>query len=1141
MRSIAVKLTPLLHFFCLLILFFNTPLYSEEIAPDLVSEKKLQEKITGLENAKDLTDDVKKDLLTRYNRTLDYLDAIKSNNKQNQIYQNLRKTAPKEIKDLETKLISLEKRQQEEEINQARLKDKTPEQVLSEIKNISLSDLEQKLNSELANQAAVAAKNNNLNQNLIKETESSPGIRKRLIEANQTLEQSVADSKLPPEGKTAEEKKIRQWELDAHIEVLRSEIKKLDQQLLSQSLRLKLLKLKKAKSDLDLKFIQFNVEQLKQQVDLKRSSEIKQTQEKIRTEQAAVEGKHPLVESLAQQNTKLSEAITKRTQELIKLEASDDQVFKATQRLKELQNNTRKKLEIAGLNQIIGQVLLEQKKALPDRKIYLKNLKKRERKLAESGLEHLQYQEELSSIKNTDEYLAQLLLDISPDEQLKNKDDFLKLIKTRQSLLEKAIEIDEKYLKAISELDFAEKQFVEVANSYSQLLDEHLFWLRSAPVIGIDNLKEIPEQIKFLLLPSRWLSFLNEFVVMLFSSFYLIPALILILFFVVKKSRIKELLIHTGQKTRKISTDKLTHTWKAIAYTFLLAAPIPILLWLAGWQLSSLHDASQFTHAIADGMQVIGFPLLSLMLFRSMCLPGGLFDVHFKWSGEVIDGLRKEMGRLMLTFIPIIFVTVMLISKGESSMNGGLGRLFLLFTLLTFALFFYRLIKPESGFLTSVAKSNPDSLFARYQRLWLFIGLTTVVSLMILTIIGYVYTAGQLTIRLIYSMWFIFALIVLQQISIRWLLLTQRRYSLKMAYEKRQLAHAQKKEHDDEEDDEKHIIEFDEPEIDMVSLSEESRKLLNVGLFILTITGFFFIWSDVLPALGIFEKITLWHHQGILDGTEKIIPVTLGDLALAIIVAVISIVGAKRFPAIIEILLLNTNMNSGDRYTITTLINYSIIGIGLFVIFNILGADWSRLQWLFAALSVGIGFGLQEIVANFISGLIILFERPIRIGDYVSVGENEGVVSRIRIRATTIMTYDRKELLVPNKEFITGQLVNLSLSDPTTRIVLPVGVAYGSDIPKARALLLEAATEHEHVLAEPGPRVIFHAFGDNTLDLQLRCYIANVDYRMRTVSDINEAINEKFTQEGINIAFPQRDVHLDISKPIDINLNKNNE
>jgi potassium efflux system protein len=231
-------------------------------------------------------------------------------------------------------------------------------------------------------------------------------------------------------------------------------------------------------------------------------------------------------------------------------------------------------------------------------------------------------------------------------------------------------------------------------------------------------------------------------------------------------------------------------------------------------------------------------------------------------------------------------------------------------------------------------------------------------------------------------------------------------------------------------------------------------------------------------------------------------------------------------------------MTSGNRYTITALTTYIIVAIGAVLFFRTIGADWSKLQWLFAALGVGIGFGLQEIVANFISGLIILFERPIRVGDVVTVGDTDGVVTRVRIRATTIKNWENQELLVPNKEFITGRLLNWSLSDQTTRIKVPVGVAYGSDVQKAMQLMDLAARENASVLADPSPSVIFEAFGDNTLNLVLRCFVGSQNDRMPTITALHEEINRKFNDAGICIAFPQRDVHLDTSRPLDIRIRR---
>jgi potassium efflux system protein len=195
-------------------------------------------------------------------------------------------------------------------------------------------------------------------------------------------------------------------------------------------------------------------------------------------------------------------------------------------------------------------------------------------------------------------------------------------------------------------------------------------------------------------------------------------------------------------------------------------------------------------------------------------------------------------------------------------------------------------------------------------------------------------------------------------------------------------------------------------------------------------------------------------------------------------------------------------------------------------------------QWLVAALSVGIGFGLQEIVANFISGIIILFERPVRVGDIVTIGETTGVVTNIQIRATTIRNWDKQELLVPNKEFITGRLLNWSLSDQQNRISIPIGIEYGSDTRKALEILSQIAAAHERVLADPPPAVSFEGFGENSLTVVLRCYLESLEGRLGVITDLHQAIYDQFMECGIGIAFPQRDVHLSVSDPVDVRVHR---
>ena len=170
------------------------------------------------------------------------------------------------------------------------------------------------------------------------------------------------------------------------------------------------------------------------------------------------------------------------------------------------------------------------------------------------------------------------------------------------------------------------------------------------------------------------------------------------------------------------------------------------------------------------------------------------------------------------------------------------------------------------------------------------------------------------------------------------------------------------------------------------------------------------------------------------------------------------------------------------------------------------------------------------------SGIIILFERPVRVGDFVTIGDTNGFVTKIRIRATTIRNRDAPELLVPNKEFITGRLLNWSLTDQMSRLLVTVGIAYGSDVQKAMRLMEQAARQNDKVLLEPSPAVIFQSFGDNALILILRCFVATVEDRIITISDLNQAINEKFNEAGIVIAFPQRNLHIDESEPVSVKI-----
>ena len=254
------------------------------------------------------------------------------------------------------------------------------------------------------------------------------------------------------------------------------------------------------------------------------------------------------------------------------------------------------------------------------------------------------------------------------------------------------------------------------------------------------------------------------------------------------------------------------------------------------------------------------------------------------------------------------------------------------------------------------------------------------------------------------------------------------------------------------------------------------------------------LWSEIHSAFAFLENIKLWNASSTVQGVESLHPITLGSVLIAILIFFITTQLVRNMPALLELALLqHLSLTPGTGYAITTLTKYLLLLIGGLMGFSMIGIEWSKLQWLVAALGVGLGFGLREIFANFISGLIILFEKPIRIGDTVTIRDLTGSITRINTRATTITDWDRKEIIVPNKAFITEQFVNWSLSDSVTRVVLTVPAPAGIDSEQVTALLRHACERCSYVLDTPPPEVFWsicsRAFSCSSCAFTLRRWV----------------------------------------------------
>ena len=349
-------------------------------------------------------------------------------------------------------------------------------------------------------------------------------------------------------------------------------------------------------------------------------------------------------------------------------------------------------------------------------------------------------------------------------------------------------------------------------------------------------------------------------------------------------------------------------------------------------------------------------------------------------------------------------------------------------------------------------------------------------------------------------------------------------------------------------------VQVDEESLDLPAISAQTRQLFRAAVAVSVLIGLFAIWADVMPALRMLDRVQVWPSVRVVETVEtpdipilegvastasdtaasqapatsttpdggdasllgplgptgqlmtdsgaqatdsapsEPLAITLADIGFAIIALIATYVLFRNLPGLAEIVVLQRlPLDAGSRYALGTVLRYLIAGVGIVIALDTMGLSWSNIQWLAAALTFGLAFGLQEIFANFVSGLIILAERPIRLGDTVTVGGTTGTVTRIRMRATTIMDWDRKETVIPNKTFITGDIVNWTLGDTVLRLTIPVGVSYSSDVDLVVRTLESVAARNRNVMDDPAPQIIFRQFGDSTLNFEFRVFIPTID------------------------------------------------
>ncbi|MTB66575.1 mechanosensitive channel MscK [Providencia sp. wls1943] len=822
---------------------------------------------------------------------------------------------------------------------------------------------------------------------------------------------------------------------------------------------------------------------------------------------------NPIIQKEVEINNKLSNRLIEVTQDGNKMVQNGIRVKTWLERATQSERNLKEQINVLRGSLLLSRILFQQQIDLPA-DILTKNLPVT---IADLRLEQFDINQQRDALYQPTDYINNLeheqAVKVGEQENTRlftpeDKAALVKILDVRRELLDELnLQLGGQISQAIN-LQLDQNQLLSVVSSLEHTLAQQIFWVNSNKPMDIEWLKAFPEAAKNQLTHLDFDFSLSSLKKGLLSSLWVtIPLLLAALIFIWLNRKITQRLHDIDLRLSSLRNDSVLNTPLALLLTLLQTIPTSLVVIAIGyWFLKTGNLQGEFIWSYF--LQLAIFWALFELTFRVL-KPQGIAEKHFNIEHENAQRMRRRMVRLSVPLIPLIFFSTYGMINPLKVSEDVIGQLVVSICLLLLCIF-------TIPFCKQVWKETGSHLTRSILITLLTFSPLILIGLMIA---GYYYTTLRLANRWLDSLYLLVLWYITYNVCLRGLSLGARKLAYKRALERR----AQSKQQEETENEP-----IKEPPMTIELISQQSLRLMTMVLFIIFAFAFYAIWSDFITIFSFLDSVQLWSYTATsAEGANIMQHVTLANLILAVVIVVVAWIMTRNLPGLLEVLVLSRlKLRQGFTYAITTMLTYVIVSIGAIASLGMIGVTWNQLQWLAAALTVGLGFGLQEIFANFVSGIILLFERPIRIGDTVTIGTYSGTISKIRIRATTIVDFDRKEVIIPNKAFVTERLINWSLSDTVTRITVSLGVAYGSDLEKVKRVLLQAATSNSKVMTDPAPAAYFLSFGASTLDHELRFYVRQIGERTITSDEVNREIDRLCRENDINIAFNQLEVHL---------------
>ena len=853
--------------------------------------------------------------------------------------------------------------------------------------------------------------------------------------------------------------------------------------------------------------------------------------------------------SLAQRNLELAKERRDITIKLQQLEQRHEATTTSLMELEKEFERTQAMVKDIGLTDSIGLLLRQQRAKLLNPRGMRSNLLHRNDIVREVRMRLFELDADRLSLVDLDAASVKYAADLEASNFRKSNSAGLKSLLTDRRQLVKGLDTDyTKYFQHLVDMDNVERRLLDLTSKYADYVDERVLWIRTGQSFGREQFERMRSSIGWITdrpslravvdacrmnaarLPISW-AFAVGMIVIWFCC----------------RPLLKSFVQRRGVIAAAITCRDLSPTLQATLLTVVIASGWPLFVWFLGWRIDHSASTVPFVHAVAAGLLRAATFAFPLEVLRVACMRGGLAEQHFDWPERSIVGWRRNLGCFLPFGLSLIGLIGLTEGTGDEHRLDSFGRfVFLLFAALAAVfcqLTVRRGITPLKQEEANIESSDESDVWS--DRFWRFAPMLAVgisIGLFALGWSGFFYTALQLTWRLQRTAWLLVGLLISRAVIRRWIALERRRMAVLQDAELQSITDAERAPGNAERNP--FLFprwKWPDFRLNLTQIVSQMRSLLDTGLIAIAVAGLWFVWADVTPALNILDRFTLWNtaveqvvysedaeHVG--KTVTRQIPVTAANLGLAVLIGAISVIASRNIPGLVEVILLeHLAVDAGARFAATCLVRYAIFVAGAFCAFAQIRIGWSNVQWLVAAASVGLGFGLQEIFANFVSGIILLFERPMRVGDVITVGDTTGTVSRIRFRATTIVDGDRKELIVPNKEFITGKLLNWTLSDQVNRFAVKVIVSSHNDPHRVRRILTEIASHHSNVLKEPAPVVSLEEINGG-LTFVLRAFLPTLDGRTDAINDLYSLIHKRFAHEGIEMPRASQDVfiHTDI-------------